>query len=403
MVIGDGSGLVMCWRGNVVWEVGHNEDQRRFTEVKSDEFLLAIPDFTHNSPQAFHDGEQNAKEAMDYKHDAIFRKVLMKLSGNVLWQVGLMFQKSIDSDVENRNSSFEFKPHYDVVLKNPQSLEKSARANYDAFRGFRSQHLHLSISVISPDSESTNVKSYNTIHLSPKVFTHFFNWWHLFSGALSLPVRYGKLFPAAEQSKKKFGRHLATVKYKLLLSPLFLSHVYKHKEFENWENRSISYTGIKGKVDSFVMDLHQRREHSVETPKALKQRRKISHMNLHRGEVDFQSADIRAVSATFQEQATETLANNHNLSEQIAKGLTNGTFKVTDDDYTWIDMDDFVEMDTTLLLGENPHIKIFPAIFTPRFTYFRQKHATAKEQEYSAFGDEPSHFCVMSPAKGWQL
>ena len=82
----------------------------------------------------------------------------------------------------------------------------------------------------------------------------------MFSGTMSLPVRQGKLWPGVEKSSKKFGRHLATIKYNLLLSPLYMSHIYKHKDAEDYSAGVVSATGLKARLDSFMFDLHQRRE-----------------------------------------------------------------------------------------------------------------------------------------------
>ena len=78
---------------------------------------------------------------------------------------------------------------------------------------------------------------------------------------MSLPVRQGPLWRGPEKPSKKFGRHLATIKYGLLLSPVFIAHVYKHKDMEDYQDDVVSATGLKLRMDSFVLDLHQRREY----------------------------------------------------------------------------------------------------------------------------------------------
>jgi hypothetical protein len=78
---------------------------------------------------------------------------------------------------------------------------------------------------------------------------------------MSLPIRQGNLWSGPAKTSKKFGRHLATIKYNLLLSPLFLAHVYKHKDAEDYAEDTVSATGLKIRLESFVLDLHQRREY----------------------------------------------------------------------------------------------------------------------------------------------
>ena len=153
-----------------------------------------------------------------------------------------------------------------------RSLKETAFAKappgeeYDAFKGFRSNHIHLSVAVTAPRDRKwatpnlTPSDSYNSVHLTPRFFTHFFAWWSLFGGTMSLPIRQGRLWPGVEKSSKKFGRHLATVKYSILLAPLFLSHVYKHKEAEDYQEDAVAVTGLKIRLDSFMLDIHQRRE-----------------------------------------------------------------------------------------------------------------------------------------------
>jgi hypothetical protein len=171
----------------------------------------------------------------------------MKISGNVRLLAGLVFERNI----KGPERCFDFKPHYDVVLRNPKYVDLQKNKDYDAYGGFRSDHIHLSLAVVAPVSREWsygNAKpstSYNTVHLSPRFFTHFFSWWSLFSGVMSLPVRQGALWPGQTKSSKKFGRHLGTLKYSLFLAPLFVSHIYKHKDVEDYNEADVIATGLK--------------------------------------------------------------------------------------------------------------------------------------------------------------
>ncbi|KAI1437656.1 mitochondrial protein from FMP27-domain-containing protein [Xylaria sp. CBS 124048] len=411
-IIGNGAGFMMCWRNNVKWNMHTDDDPKRFMTVDSGEFVLAVPDFCHyarDEAQSMHENDSITSDA-SYKTGTSFKKVIMKLSGNVQWMAGLVFERAI---VDGKRD-FSFKPHYEVILKAPQHAKThDTTVPYDAFDGFRSQHIHLSIAVRAPvdrDWTSSELQaptgSYNTVHLTPRFFTHFFSWWSLFGGPMSLPIRQGSLWPGREKNSKKFGRHLGTIKYNILLAPLFLSHIYKHKDAENYSENDVSVTGIKVRFDSFMLDIHQRREEfntrdvDVKTAKGSS---RTTGMKIHAAQLDLVSADVRAVSASIRGTTTEAVKKNslstllaqHDLDDSV--DLSN--FTIPDRDFTWIDMDDFVELDWILPSEPNPETKILPLAYSPRVTYFRQTDVggmiDGDPNRTSPFGNEPTHFCTM--------
>lgn len=220
---------------------------------------------------------------------------------------------------------------------------------------------------------------------------------------MSLPVRQGALFPGIEKSSKKFGRHLATIKYNLLLSPLFIAHMYKHKDAEDYAEDLLSATGLKLRLDSFMLDLHQRREEFAAQGKGRGKQIKTSAMRIHEAQLDFISADVRAVSASIAGTSSEAVksATAEELASYQEPSVSDmSRFTIPDNDFSWIDMDDFVELDWILPAETNPETKIMPLAYAPRFTYFRQTDhvgSTSKDAESSSpFGHEPTHFCVMS-------
>ncbi|KAI0014054.1 mitochondrial protein from FMP27-domain-containing protein [Xylariaceae sp. FL0662B] len=407
-VTGNGAGFLMCWRNNVKWNVHTEDDPKRFMTVDSGEYVLAIPDYSHQAREASRSVGEDESIASEtsFKSGAAFKKVIMKLSGNVQWMAGLVFERAIEDGERN----FQFKPHYDVILKGPQYAKaQDPSLPYDAFRGFRSQHIHLSVAVRAPidrdwaSSEVQLSKSYNTVHLTPRFFTHFFAWWSLFSGPMSLPIRQGPLWPGREKNSKKFGRHLGTIKYNLLLAPLFLSHIYKHKDAEDYSENSVSATGIKVRFDSFMLDIHQRREEFNTRDRGRKTNGRTTGMKIHAAQLDLVSADVRAVSASIRGTTTEAITKN-SVSTLIQQGEDDGTdlshFTIPDNDLSWIDMDDFVELDWILPSEPNPDTKILPLAYAPRVTYFRQTDIggtiDGDPDRTSPFGDEPTHLCIMS-------
>ncbi|KAK2882494.1 hypothetical protein FQN49_000293 [Arthroderma sp. PD_2] len=403
IVTGFGAGFVMCWRKDVQWGIRTNDDPQEFFAVTSGEYVLAIPDYNRQARYSYESPSFNSGSSRGPgKGDALFKKVIMKLSGNVRWLAGLVFERNTNGT----DRCFDFKPHYEVVLRNPMHLSPETLKDYDAFRGFRSNHIHLSLAVVAPVSRVwtlTNREpsaSYNTVHLTPKFFTHFFSWWSLFSGVMSLPVRQGPLFPGLTKTSKKFSRHLGTIKYKLFLSPLFVSHIYKHKDPEDYKEDVVFATGLKVRLDSFMLDLHQRREYTTVIKGRLKPT-KASSMHINRAQLDFIAADCRAVSSLGSSGANGEHEKDgvSPTYEDMPQPAEVSNFTIPDEDLNWIDMDDFVELDWVLPTEQNPRTQILPLAYSPRFSFFRQTdHIKVGPDEpgYSPFGDEPTHFCVMS-------
>ncbi|KAI7118296.1 hypothetical protein KC324_g18756, partial [Hortaea werneckii] len=313
-VTGTGAGLVMVWRNDVRWNIAQSKDPRQFMTVDSGDYILAVPDFNSYARMSMdrEAGEMDGTSSTSSnRRDAVFKKVVMKLSGNVRWLAGLMFER----DLADGKRVFDFKNHYDVVLKHPDFAKAPPCEAFDAFQGFRSHHIHMSIAIAAPQDRDWSVsnlkpsENYNTAHLTPRFFTHFFDWWSMFSGVMSLPVRQGPLWGATEKKSKKFGRHIATIKYNLLLSPLYISHVYKHKDAEEYQTNTVSATGLKMKLDSFMLDLHQRREHFDIKGHDSETTKKTSAMRINAAQLDFIHADLRALSATIAGTNAEDIDN----------------------------------------------------------------------------------------------
>ena len=224
---------------------------------------------------------------------------------------------------------------------------------------------------------------------------------------MSLPIRQGELWPGPEKTAKKFARHLATIKFQLLLSPLFITHMYKHKLSD--DSNTMAATGLKVKLDTFLFDMHMRREETTTTIKGLNLERKSFGMKINQAELDFHSADIRAVSATISETTVADLKQAVDEPISSAAGTIRfsgdrSQFTIPDGDYSWADMDDFVELDSVLPSSKTPKTMILPLAFTPRFTYFREtdhsKPEADEEDKPSTFGQEPTHYCIMSQNNG---
>ncbi len=111
----------MCWRNNVRWSIHQDDDPRKFMTVDSDEYVLAIPDYSHQARESSSAFGQNGESSSttSKRNMTMFKKVIMKLSGNVRWLAGLMFER----DHDQGGRSFDFTPHYDVTLRTPEHAQ----------------------------------------------------------------------------------------------------------------------------------------------------------------------------------------------------------------------------------------------------------------------------------------
>lgn len=408
----DGSGFAFVWKGGVKLQINGSDDPKQFFVVTSEQFVWGVPNLAITEREYIKRSMalENAYTCRTNFCEMVnLQKVVLKLSGAVKWKLGLLFEKDKEGSL-GRTS--KFKPHYAVQLKHPDYVSDP---DDDAYEGFRSRYIHLGIGVSNPgdkdwikDQNSADDTSYNSVHLSPRSFRHFSRWWDLFDSALSLPVRNGTLFQEKRMTKPKFGHHLYTIQYQLALAPVFICHVYRHPPHSEdlIKNNKEASTGLKAKIDNFMMDLHQRRE-PVPGQKRWK-------MKLHLGQLDFKSTDLRVVQAEFKEKSSEELlarklgvgsSPSSSISQENSLAPSRpsvGKFKVTDDDYTWIDLDDFVELAESWHVIRVPKIVVLPFLYSPQFTYFRQTDKDGsiigKDQDwkdYVKFGNLVAHQCLI--------
>lgn len=112
----------MIWRNNVRWNIRETDDPRKFMTVDSGDYVLAVPDFSRYARQSQELGTdreinrgQDTSSSKSSNDGHLLKKVVMKLSGRVRWQAGIVFERNLDDG----GRSFEFSPHYNVTLKNP--------------------------------------------------------------------------------------------------------------------------------------------------------------------------------------------------------------------------------------------------------------------------------------------
>lgn len=365
----DGAGLSFCWSGGTKIYIHGSEDPKELLKIESEQFQLAVRDFTATNK---------------------FDKILMKLVGHVVWKLGLLFEQGNIHKAGEEPRLPPLKPHYEVELVHPSHVADPD--HYDSYRGFRSDFIHMSIGVYSSEKGSSN-----NFHLAPHSVYHFLNWWNLFHTYTSGPIRQGPLFTDLVQNSMKFGKSLFTITYQLHLEPLVLTHVYRHyTDFGDTSN--VSFTGLKGKIQSLRIDLHQKRVKLTHTDEKLKKSKPVWKFKMSSGEIDCNEADIRILSTIFDQADVEEMMasrlgfqmNNRSADVPLSPG-SEREMKESE----WYDFQDYVDLDQislkpSLLLK----LEAIPLLYSPRISYFRKINDDGYVVPYP-FGKENSHNCMI--------
>ncbi|QLQ82494.1 hypothetical protein HG537_0H02560 [Torulaspora globosa] len=364
----DGAGLSFCWSKGTVIQIHGSEDPKEFLKIESKKFQLAVRDFTASDK---------------------FDKILMKLEGQVIWKLGLLFEQGDIHQAGQQERSPPSRPHYDIKLVNPKFV--SDMKNHDSYSGFRTDFIHMSIGVYSSSKNSAN-----NLYLAPYTISHFLKWWNLFHTYTSGPIRQGPLFTDLVQNATKFGRSLFTIKYQLHLEPLTFTHVYRHYT-DLSDSSNISFTGLKGKVGSLRIDLHQKRVKLTHTDEKLNKSRPVWKFKMSSGEIDCSESDVRILSTSFDQSDVEEmvalrLGIHHRSNDAIPISLADISQQKESE---WYDFDDYVDLDQVSLKSSLPlKLEALPLLYSPRISYFRKINDDGYIVPYP-FGDEESHNCMI--------
>ncbi|KAI8363826.1 golgi-body localization protein domain-containing protein [Choanephora cucurbitarum] len=444
-----GFGLAKVWRNDVVCLLGHENNEGEFMQIISGDYAFGVPDLVHGGYIAPYvvgssypiDNTKSGRARQSFSsfnssnlskdRESRFVKIALKLSGGIRMGIGCVLERACHSDCnicdennadissEERNlhkqKLLEFLPHYHVKLKAPQHVHEK---DYDAYKGFRSDFIHFSISIIklSPyeetDTDRGNVVG-NSMHLSPGFMDHFVSWFRLFGGAMSYPLRSGSLFPKLDKrASKKFGRHMKTMKYKIVVNPLTIGYFLKDSNIEA-ENIAMEETGdvvgLKGFVKNFSVDMHMQREIINISDYKLDQKRLKANWPIAEAEVQLRNVDLRAVLATYLNENNNELVNsldnmNGNdhidyMSDSSDHGLNmmeglNYKFVNDSESADWVDLDDFIEMGIPTPHAL-PNIQVLPFSFIPRIHYLRQTNRDEMEK-YKYL--RKTHDCIFGSA-----
>ncbi|KAG9294077.1 hypothetical protein G9A89_001318 [Geosiphon pyriformis] len=444
LVTGPGSGFALCFKNGVKIRLGYSNNAGEFLQVDSEEFKLAIPNLVEMVANGNLSAENTIVKEKKSPQDTIVRdietstmrtqsssntlvgtasndglvKVLMKIGGGVRYGMGCQFHRSCSNENalcprchgEGSCRFSDFIPHYEVITRMPEHPSASGGQIYDSFRGFRSDIVHLSFSMVCPidwdssinnnnDNEQPHVGSYNSIQVTPKSIEHAFAWISLFDNAMFIPIRQGMLFPTNEPPSPKLSKFLHTLKYKICLAPLFLSHFYKENAFEDWNDGRTQIVGLKGKIEQFKIDIHQKVQEKL--IQVEQDELKVREMILHEAEMDLKNLDVRGIAVRYIEEPTYHSCNEinepteHNIRiDQLGK---DEDFVLNPEDEEWIDEDDYVEIDS-ILPNVKPKMRVLPFMQCPQLMYY--KHVLEDDTDEDKRMDQEAHMCIMGQVRG---
>ncbi|TCD68203.1 hypothetical protein EIP91_011375 [Steccherinum ochraceum] len=282
------------------------------------------------------------------------------------------------------------KPHYEVQLEQKVEVPK-LKSPEDSYNGFRSDFIHLSISLTSSTAVS-KTRNFSSIHLSPGLFSHFWAWWTLFD-TISLPIRQGRRYKHKRPLSPKLGQHLATIKYRISVPKLFISHAYMDQSSDAWADGVTPFVGTKAMIDFFQVDMHQRaQETSITGPDGTT--KTTMHKPFSAVEVVLKGLELRALLAIFSDPLKEAVPLECSPIGSAYRNREN--IPVIGPDSPWIDLDDFVETDWSA--PGIPILHLLPVMSCPRFTYFRHASKAAANEnrvEVSKFDNEDTHLCLL--------
>ncbi|KAF8639713.1 hypothetical protein AX17_000975 [Amanita inopinata Kibby_2008] len=384
-----GAGFVLLWQGNTRVLVNRQNEDKELIQVLSNTLIFAIPDLdevAYNQPQDSHSN----------RNGTTLRKICAKFQSGVRFGVGFVLERSCGDNCshctgpafQRRCRFFDFLPHYMVKLEKKTAIP-DIKSPDDSYNEFRSDFVHLSISLVS--SLNANSHQSSSFHLTPKSFAHFWSWWSLFDSALSLPVRQGTYYPRRIVTPK-LGRHLATIKYRLSVPHLSLTHAYLDDGEETWTDGVTPWIGLKGMVDHLQADFHQRDEEATVSNVVQQAAKNLRRKAFYAAEVMLRGVDLRALLATFSEPQKQT--NSTMKSAQQSNYKTRKDLPITELSSLWYDPADFIETDWSST--SVPKLHILPIASCPYFLYFKRNTALAdSEKHLSKFGVDDSHSCLL--------
>ncbi|BEI90738.1 uncharacterized protein CcaverHIS019_0308080 [Cutaneotrichosporon cavernicola] len=416
-ITGFGAGFALVWRRNVCIEIGQPNAEGELVQVMADELLVSIPDLNELQDQAAV-GISDDQPEMD--EDEADRRLIERRStkpcarflNGVRFGLGFVFERTCRPWSCDKCGSTQNLLH--LVLKHPKVAERLAMElghAFDSYEGFRSDYIHFSVSLVAP-REAGGVEpmatgsaaiTHSSIHMNPKAFAHFFNWWNLFRSKIPAPIRQGRAFPDNPRSSQSFGASLATIKYRCDIAPIYVSHMYSVSSEDMWTKGLAQSLGFKLRAARFRLDGHQRQQEQRQYSEALKGVKIVTHKPFYAADLLLDEITFKGMVAGFNEA--------HIYPDNPALDTTYPhASDLSEEGKVWYNYFDFIDADQKPF-DRNPRVKIVHMGDCPHVFLSRRVKAVATTpndellnlppgKEASKFGHEKTHICYLGAALG---
>jgi hypothetical protein len=229
---------------------------------------------------------------------------------------------------------------------------------------------------------------------------------------MSLPIRHGKLFPNSPPPSKKFGRSLATIKYRFDFYDMYLSHMYTQVVPELWKAGKTRSLGVKGKIGRWRMDLHQRRQERIVKNEQLGRTNVVAHKPFYAINLILDEIQARLIQADFLDIAMHKHEDQDTVEEEEKMVPAD---QLPADQKIWYNFQDFIDADRKPF-DQNPKMLVTELADCPHILWSKRVKAVQISRddedesslfkvgrpdiESTKFGRELSHICYMDQVPG---
>lgn len=218
---------------------------------------------------------------------------------------------------------------------------------------------------------------------------------------MSIPIRRnGNLFPDSPLPHVKFGKSLATIKYAIHISNLYISHVYSQPA----EVGKTPFLGVKAYIGEFHFDAHQRRQERRVGHEKLGRTQIVAHKPFYAVSLCAKDVVAKGVSAIFEDsrQSSASATASHDMATFISVS------ELPEDQAKWYNFADYIDVDRTPI-DHNPKFRLTDIADCPQASYAMRTRArqidpweqemtydkSAPDVETTKFGHEETHVCML--------